>query len=143
MKVYKVVYNHYGKLFSACRNDAFPNDFRVEYTLGVEVKPNVKDTMLFAFTDIDEARRFRDSLWTSEVSLYEAETPSCVKNIVPQNIDDDSISDTKKRFTEFWLSFFQAKTKKKKIDKKGKHPQAFNYKSSVCCPSLKLIKEVN
>lgn len=143
MKVYKVVTDRYGMLTSACTTDVFPEEYRTEYDIGVEVKPRVEGTMLFAFLDLKEAQNFANS--SSKRKVYEAETPYVVKDIIPQEVESfyQTKLQCKSNIKSFWEDYTKSRKAKKKTDKRGKNPRReFAYKTSVCCPSLTLIKEI-
>ena len=56
-EVYKVVRIEIdGRLSSACCRGSFPDKFRVYYKVGITTRPNIKESMLFAFTDLAEAK---------------------------------------------------------------------------------------
>ena len=139
-KVYKVVrVESDGRLSSACNRNEFPDEFRVYYQINKVTKPKVKKSMLFAFRDMQEAKDFRDSL-SSRHKIYIAESPDLYKNILPQHIY--FFKNNKNIFIKFWSDLFSAKKAKKKMDKIG-CPMNFNYNSSVCCSSIKLIEELH
>lgn len=142
MKVYKVVTDKYGILSSACTTDNFPEEYRTEYKVGIKTTPRVEGTMLFAFLDFQEALKFGAS---SKRKIFEAETPYIVRNIIPQEVDDfyQSSLQCKYNIKLFWENYIKSRKAKKKTDKCGKNPRRdFTYKSSVCCPSLTLIREL-
>lgn len=138
-EVYKVVrIENDGRLSSACCRNSFPDKFRVYYKVGVNTKPNIKESMLFAFTDLEEAKDFADNFMEPH-AIYLAHATKLFKNIKPQNIGYYNVF---KSLNDFWKKLYEAKKNKKRMDKVGT-PMRLDYKSTVCCPSLKLIKELH
>lgn len=143
MIVYKIVNIKNGKLYSCAVSSEFPEEFRVEYKIDEMVKPVISGTMLFAFSDLNEAKVFKKDLEFASFSfeyfaIYEAETSRVVRNIKPQNL-------SRKIFLEFWEDFKKARKEKRALPKDGPDPQfgrINDFKSCVCCPSLKLTKQI-
>lgn len=137
-KAYKVLYERPdGKLFSCCRNEYFPIDFIVEYEVGKIVKPNIPESKLFAFLDLEDAKSFMNSLF-SKMVIYECEGVGLSTSAVPQSFD--YYESTKQNFIRYWKNFTQAKNSKKAIPRGN--ALHFPYSSSVAFDSIKLTKLV-
>lgn len=131
---FKIVKKHHdGRISSVCDNFAFPEHFRVFYEPHKLVRPVVKNTKLFAFTDEVEAKRFKRDMY------HEVEMWSCLiynpVNIKP--VYFNSIED-------FWNSinnlFISKKRKIQDIKGFAKIAGMNSYTSSVCCSAIKLLK---
>lgn len=114
-----------------------PDKWICKYELGVVTKPILEKSMLFAFLELEDARKFASN--NNLVHIFKCETPYVIKNILPQNISSDAI-----------IAFWNEQAEKRNFDpsklKEAKRGLSnignFIYQSSVCCPSLKPIEKV-
>ena len=83
---------------------------------------------------------------SENAEIYLAKTPSYVKGVYPQLCGLSNSPQKEAELRLFWLNYKNpkdsAKKAKKKMDKIG-CPMNFNYNSSVCCSSIKLIEELH
>ena len=141
MKVYKVVQTVGGKVYSCCKNSDFPQEARVEYKVGEYTKPNdvMKDSLLFAFKSLHEAKLFQDTFCSLDIKVYESDGVGVTKACYPQKIDycyDLNF------YIKYWLSFTQNRKLKKKLPKGQVQHFIHRYKTGVCCREIKLKKVV-
>lgn len=142
MLVYKVLSNVDGRLFSANQVYEFlKSKYRIEYFENQVALP-LDNSMLFAFLNLGEAKRFADS-FTQRMDVHKAYTPCYIENVVPQI--SHYLFKYKEEFSEFWNNLLEDASDK---NKEGNFPaEEFigpckRYTSSVCCPSLKILESI-
>lgn len=138
-KAYKVLYQKIdGSLVSCCRNSDFPKEFVVEYKVGKSVKPNIPESKLFAFLDLQEAISFALTMCSNRMVIYECECTGLSTSARPQTFR--FCENTRQNFIRYWKNFAQAKNAKRAIPKGS--PIRFPYESSVTFDSIKLTNLV-
>ena len=135
--VYKVVTRkESGRLVSF--NTSYSGMSRdLEYAIGKVTVPVIPNSLLFAFLDLDDAKRF---IYMSEnAEIYLAKTPSYVKGVYPQICGLSNSPQKEAELRLFWLNYKNPKDSVKNalVD------FLYDYSSSVCCPSIELIKKVD
>lgn len=135
--VYKVVTRkESGRLVSF--NTSYSGMSRdLEYAIGKVTVPVIPNSLLFAFLDLDDAKRFVCMSENSEI--YLAKTPSYIKGIYPQLCGLSNSLKGESELRLFWLNY------KNPTDsvKNALADFLYNYSSSVCCPSIELIEKVD
>lgn len=77
---YKVVDKRNGGRYSACRSDNFPEEYRVAYKLNEWVGPNIKGTRLFCFKNLEDAKRFKNTIFSPKSwTIYECDVKNPAK----------------------------------------------------------------
>lgn len=142
MLVYKVLNNINGRLFSANQINSFiSSPYRMEYFENQVTLP-LDNSMLFAFLNLGEAKRFADSFF-QRMDIHKAYTPCYIENVIPQ--ESYYLFKYNDKFSKFWNNILEDASDK---NKEGEFPveefigQYKIYTSSVCCPSLKILEPI-
>jgi hypothetical protein len=131
-EVYKVCWKFNGELRSCCQNYCFPEQYRAVYKIGEVTFPTIPNSKLFAFTNLESARLFKNGFWPN--AGYMVIVKCKAKNLtkIMANVPEINYS----TMIQFWKAKKNHKRTKKFITSE-KFP-----KGTVLCDSITPIEVV-
>lgn len=134
-EVYKALSKRGEQLVSYNIAKAWESRYELKYKFGMTTIPTIKNSLLFAFLDKEEAFRMIKGNY-SDADVYLARTPWYITGIIPQTCVNE---ETDKTIERFWANY---KTPADSYtDKRMTIMESF--KTSICCPSLEIIRKVD
>ena len=121
---------------SVCQNTEMPESIRVIYKVGEFVKPNLENSKLFVFEDLEDARKFlnRGYLWGTKIYSCRVKNPT-----IPEWENQVKISE----IIEFWKNV--DRLSKLKCNETGFEQffgAAMVSSGTIICDEVQLIEKV-